>query len=90
MRDLDREIGLQRDTDARSVEARHLGDWLLYMDEIEEELEAARNGGRRADPARMQRLEREASAERDKLHAMESRGGIDYGEIGRAMQDPER
>lgn len=87
MRDLDREIGLQRSDDGRTTEARRLGERLLYVDELEETIGAYRQMDA-GDSDRLRAWEREAESARAEFRALETQGRIDYAEIGRAMRRP--
>ena len=90
MRDIDREIGLERSSDgAQAVVARLLGERLLYVDEIEDTIEVLRARGA-GDTEHVRDLERELEAERTALESLERRDRIDYARIDRVMVDRDR
>ena len=90
MRDIDREIGLERSSDgAHAVVARLLGERLLYVDEIEDTIEVLRARGA-GDTEHVRDLERELEAERTALERLERRDRIDYARIDQVMVDRDR
>ena len=96
----DREIGIarleRRDDGSRLhdpslAEQRRLGELLLQLDEMEDEMEVLEHsappgrGSGGADSVRG-RLSQRISRTRQRIAAMESNGRLDYGEIDRAMR----
>ena len=84
-----------RGTDARggeargeSAEARQAAEKLLLVDELEDTLERARDGGE--PPDRVRALERRLSAERASVRDLERRGALRYEEMARAMEAVDR
>ena len=89
MRQRDREIGIDgSESRPRPIEAKRLGEKLLFIDELEDTLEQVRSSGEPEE--RIRALERKLSVERQSLQAMETRGELRYDEISRVMDRVEQ
>lgn len=90
MREKDKEIDLTRaESNPARVNARRIGEKLLFLDELEDTLDQVRSSGG-ATQDRIDALERRVTAERETIRALETRGELRYDEITRVMEAVDR